>query len=191
MSANQVGIVAALSTALAELGADLQEVSQTVMHKFFTIILAADFPTQHAPQKIVEHIRQACAQFHVDLVLKDPDLESPQPPPVEGTEKYFLTMTGSNTPGIIRTISRRLAEERIDIEDLYAVKDEQAGSFVMILELAIPCGMAADSLLVEIENLGQSVGLTAALQHENIFRATNDPRPVRIARRPSPTRLAN
>ncbi len=74
MAANRVGILAALANALTELGGDMQEVSQTVMQKFFTIILAADFPDHRDPQIIVEHIRGVCQPFGVEVSLKDPTL---------------------------------------------------------------------------------------------------------------------
>jgi glycine cleavage system transcriptional repressor len=182
MAANRVGILAALATALTELGGDLQEVSQTVMQKFFTIILAADFPDHREPQVIVDHIRGVCRPYGVEVCLKDPSRETLQPPPPGGVEKYFLTLTGHDTPGIIRQISARLAEDAIDIADLYAVRQSEDRSFVMILELAVPPGVDALKLQSEVEALGGPIGLSATLQHENIFAATNDPRPVRLSK---------
>lgn len=185
MAANRVGILAALTTALAELGGDLQEVSQTVMQKFFTIILAADFPDHRDPRIIVEHIRGVCSPYGVDVCLKDPLQETLQVAN-DAVEKYFLTLTGHDTPGIIRQISARLAEEAIDITDLYAVRKSEDRSFVMILELAVPMGVNALKLQTEVEALGESIGLLAALQHENIFIATNDARPVQLSRLVAP-----
>jgi glycine cleavage system transcriptional repressor len=182
MAANRVGILAALSTALTELGGDLQEVSQTVMQRFFTIILAADFPDHREPQVVVDHIRGVCRPYGVEVCLKDPSHEVLQSPPTGNVEKYFLTLTGHDTPGIIRQISARLAEEGIDITDLYAVRESPDRSFIMILELAVPGGVDALKLQREVETLGGPIGLSAALQHENIFAATNDPRPVRLSK---------
>ena len=54
-------------------------------------------------------------------------------------------------------------------------------SFVMIMELAVPLGVDALSLQSELEQMGRNVGLSATMQHENLFIATNDPRPVRLA----------
>jgi glycine cleavage system transcriptional repressor len=186
MAANRTGILAAVATALAELGGDIQEVSQTVMQKFFTIILAADFPDHRDPKVIVNHLEGVCRPFGVQVILKDPARETLQDQPAEGVEKYFLTLTGHDTPGIVAQISGRLARERIDITDLYGLRRENDKSFVMILELAIPVGVDAMTLRSELEQLGGSIGLSATLQHENIFAATNDPLPVRI----SPARRA-
>lgn len=180
MAANRTGILAALSTALAELGGDIHEASQTVMEKFFTIILAADFPDHRDPQVIVDHIRGICSPFGVEVYLKDPEREKLQEGPNGQFEKCFLTLTGHDTPGIIRQISARLARDEIDIRDLYALRRENEKAFVMILELAIPPGVDILALQGELEQLGAPIGLSATLQHANIFAATNDPRPVRI-----------
>ena len=56
-AANRIGILAAVTNAMDELGGDLQEVSQTVVQKFFTLILAAEFPAHRELQVIVDHIR--------------------------------------------------------------------------------------------------------------------------------------
>lgn len=181
MAANRTGILAAVTTALGELGGDIHEVSQTVMQQFFTIILSADFPDHRDPKVIVSHLEGVCKPFGVEVILKDPAGEALQSPPPEGVEKYFLTLTGHDTPGIVAKISGRLARERIDITDLYGLRSNGGQRFVMILELAIPVGVDAMALRTELEQLGGPIGLSATLQHENIFAATNDPRPVRIA----------
>ena len=181
MAANRVGIMAALTNALAELGGDLIEVSQTVMQKYFTIILAADFPDHRKSEVIVDHLRDVCRPYGVEVNLKDPAQESPPELPAGGVEKYFLAITGEDKPGIIRQITARLAQEGIDITDLYAVRSDKDRAFVMVMELAVPLGLDALALQSELEQMGRSVGLSASMQHENIFIATNDPRPVRVA----------
>jgi glycine cleavage system transcriptional repressor len=178
-----VGILAAVTTSLAELGGDIQEVSQTVMQRFFTIIMSAEFPEIRDPSVIVDHIRGVCRPFGVEVNLKDPDEEPLQESPAEGSEKYYLTAEGQDKPGMVRQISARLAQEGIDITDVFARRAEEGQTFVMVMELAVPKGVDALALQRELVQLGSAVGLSAALQHEDIFTATNDPRPVRIAHR--------
>ena len=71
-AANRVGILAGVSNALAELSGDLQEIRQTVVQKFFTMIIAADFPAERDPQIVLDHIRDVCRPYSVDVTLKDP-----------------------------------------------------------------------------------------------------------------------
>ena len=181
MASNRVGILAALTNALGELGGDLSEVSQTVLQKFFTIILAADFPEHRDPKVIADHIRGLCQPFNIEVTLRDPSVEQLQPDMEPGDERYFLTATGEDQRGIIREISTRLALAGIDITDLYARRNDQEKQFAMVMELDVPTGVDILSLQNELEELGHTGGLTVAVQHENIFAATNDPRPVRVA----------
>lgn len=182
MAANRVGILSAVTTAMAELGGDLQEVSQTVLQGFFTIILAAEFPEHREPQVIADHLRDVCRPYGVEVALKDPANEPIPSAPDEATDHYFITVEGSDEPGIIREISTRLAQDEIDITDLYAVRSNEDRSFVMVMELAVPTTVDVLALRPELEHLGRAVGLSVTMQHENIFAATNDPRPVRIGR---------
>ena len=183
MAANRVGILAAVTTSLAELGGDIQEVSQTVMQRFFTIIMAAEFPENSDPSVIVDHIRGVCRPFGVEVSLKDPDAELLQDPPAEGIERYYLTAEGQDKPGMVRQISARLAQEGIDITDVFARRADEGQTFVMVMELAVPPGRRRAGAAARAGTTGSAVGLSAALQHEDIFSATNDPRPVRVAQR--------
>ena len=99
MAANRVGILSAVTQALDDLGANLLEVSQTVMQKYFTIILAADFPDERDPKVIVDHIRDACSQYGVQVNLKIPDEELLQNEQNIQTDQYFLTITGYDQKG--------------------------------------------------------------------------------------------
>ena len=95
----------------------------------------------------------------------------------------FMTVTGEDQPGIIRQISARLAQDRIDITDLYALRDNREQSFVMVMELAVPRGVDTSALQREFVEIGNTFGLSATVQHENVFSAANDPRPVWAAAR--------
>src|SRR5579863_5909896 len=141
MATNRVGILAAVTTSLAELGGDIQEVSQTVMQRFFTIIMSAEFPDTRDRSVIVDHIRGLCRPFGVEVNLKDPEEETLQDVQSEGIEKYYLTAEGKDKPGMIRQISARLAQEGIDITDVYARRADQGQTFVMVMELAVPRGV--------------------------------------------------
>lgn len=178
-AANRTGILAAVAKALGELGGNIREISQTVVQQFFTIILSAEFPDHRDPEVIVNHLEGVCRPFGIQVILRDPLEETPERPIAEGVERYFLTLTGEDAPGIVARISGRLARERIDITDMYGVRRDQ--SFVMILELAIPVGVDTAALRDDLEKLGGTVGLSATLEHETSFSAINDPRRARVS----------
>lgn len=183
VAANRTGILAAVTTALAELGGDIREISVTVVEQFFTIILAADFPEHRDPEVIKGHLEGVCRPFGIEIILKDPALEHLQKPPPEGAARFFLTLTGQDAPGVVAQISGKMARERIDITDLYGLHKDNGNSFAMVFELAIPAGVNAEALRSELEQWGQPIGLTAALQPERDYYATRSPRALRFQAR--------
>jgi predicted amino acid-binding ACT domain protein len=68
-AANRVGILAAVTEALSQLGGNLVEIRQTVVQKFFTIILAADFPDERLPHVVADHIRDIGRPFGIALYV--------------------------------------------------------------------------------------------------------------------------
>lgn len=180
-AANRVGILAAVTTALAELGGDLQEISVTAIHKFFTIILSAEFPEHRQPQVIVDHIRDIGRPFGIEVCLKDPARELLQTDRRPGASVHILTVTGRNQPGVMRLVSSRLAQDGVDISDLYAWRNDN-GSVEMVLELLVPAGVDVSVLERDLEKRGRSAGLSARLCPEESYAAGGIPRPARMAR---------
>ena len=85
----------------------------------------------------------------------------------------MLTVSGPDKPGIIGQIAQFLASRGINITDLYAYKPDPA-NFLMISELALPRAISLAQVQLDIEQLGRRIGFSAGLQHENIFKATNE-----------------
>jgi predicted amino acid-binding ACT domain protein len=95
-------------------------------------------------------------------------------------QRFVLTVTGPDQRGIIHRISSYLASRGISISDFYARVEE--GQFVMIIEIDIAPQTDVRTIQDDLAAMGEEMGLSAYLQHENIFIATNDPRPVRTGR---------
>jgi glycine cleavage system transcriptional repressor len=162
-AANRTGILAAVTRALSELGGDIDEVSQAVVKNFFAIILAADFPDHRDEHVIVGHLEGLCRQFGVNVFLHDPERETESGEALEAGERYILTLTGGDAPGIVATISGRLAREGIDISDLRGARRDDGKSFALLLELAIPARVDLALLQADLERLGSALGLSAHL----------------------------
>jgi len=162
-AANRTGILAAIATALSELGGDIDEIGQGHVKNFSTLILTVDFPEHRDPQVIVSHVHGVCRPFGVDVILKDPALETVADELSGGGDFYVLTLTGRDAPGIVATISGRLAREGIDITHLSGARRDDGRSFVLVLELAIPAGVDVALLESELEQLGAGLGLSARL----------------------------
>jgi glycine cleavage system transcriptional repressor len=176
-AANRIGILAAVSNAIAELSGDIRELSVTVIGRFFTIILSAEFPEDREPGVVVDHLRDIGRPYGLEVVLKDPSLETFHQETEEGTATYYLTLGGTNQPGMMRRISARLAQENIDISHLYAVCDN--GAFKMIIQVAVPPSADLDALKRSLETLNEAVPTSVQLQTAAEFEVTGSARPLR------------
>lgn len=166
-AANRVGILAAVTRALAELGGDLEEVNVSVLQRFFTIILAADFPDDRSPEVIRDHLLDLGRPYGLEAVIKDPELEELAENGKGDYEEYLLSISGHNQPGMIRQVSSRLAQDGIDIKKLYAIRHEtEGGPFKMELHLHVPLGIDPAVLPGELERLGQSAGVSARIDKQ-------------------------
>lgn len=161
LSANRVGIMAAVTTAMDELGANLHEASIAVIQNFFSIVIAADFPEQRDPTLIQEHIEGICNAFNVDVSVKDPDVEVPSILSPGESIKYLVSITGENHAGILRKISSQLGQDGIDILDLSATSSEDGQTFDMMIKIAVPKSLDVLEMQSVMElvcsNLGVSV----------------------------------
>ncbi len=160
LAANRVGIMAAVTTAMDELGANLHEASIAVIQNFFSIVIAADFPEQRDPTLIQEHIEGICNAFNVDVCVKDPDVDVPTILSPEECEKFLLTISGKNRSGILRMISSQLGQDGVDILDLSATSSEDGQSFEMMIKIAVPKILDLMDLQIALENLCSSLNIS-------------------------------
>lgn len=179
MAVNRVGILSALTNALDDLGGNLLELSQAVMRGFFTMIVAVEFPPERDPDVIVEHIRSVCGPFGVEISFKDPEQEMLPDRVTDGvsSDRYILTLTGPDQKGALRNVTRRLAQEGIDIFDLHAIRDDATMRISAFMELVSPLGVDVLSIIHELQSSLAPKNLLLTLQHRALLQATSRPEP--------------
>ncbi len=179
MAVNRIGILSALTNAIDDLGGNLLELSQAVIRRFFTMIVAVEFPPERDPEIIVEHIRSVCRPFGVEVSFKDPEQEViPDSVSEDATvDRYVLTITGPDQKGALRFITRRLAQEGIDIIDLHGIRDDAAMRFSAFMELIAPQGVDVLSVVHDLQSSSAAKNLLLTLQHRAILQATSRPEP--------------
>lgn len=169
------GIIAAITRAMAGLGGSVDELSQTVMRGYFTILLSARFPSGVTPETLKGAIEREGADFGLSVTVRDTSDDVTAPPSVG--DRYVLTVQGEDRPGLIAQITTYLASQDINIEDFYARVDRNR--FTMVLQIQVAGAWNADQLRIDLEAIGSEIGLRANLQHEDIFRATSEVGAVR------------
>jgi len=174
MARDRVGIVRDVASALSALDGNITHVSQTVMCGYFTLIISVQMPDERTMLEIRQAVERKGEVGELEVNVRPyevvPESRS------RNAEHFTLTMVGKDRPGIISRATDYLARRDINIDDFYAYVLD--GRFVMLVQVSIPDGVDADDVRSEIEILGKEFELTVQLQHENIFRATNEVRPV-------------
>jgi glycine cleavage system transcriptional repressor len=179
MARDRVGIVADVSRVVSGLGGNITDLSQTLLRGYFTLIISAEIPEAVTTDQVRDAVAQAGSpgEFGVEVSLYQPAVASG----TQKAERFVLTTRGEDTPGIIARVTSYLQERSINIEDFYA--HVVAGDLLMILHVAVPFDLNIGQIQRDIEQVGKEFGLIVHLQHENIFRVTNEVRAVRSLKR--------
>ncbi len=181
-AADRVGIVHSVTGTVRDEGGNVLELSQTVMRGFFTIILAVEFPEPMEPRVLEAAIVEKGRKFKLTVAVLEA-ASTPQPPPVVNGERFILTVLGNDNPGNIHRISGCLADRGVNIVDLHARADGPI--FSLVMEAFLPPDLSPRDVREALETFGKGLGLEAFVQHENIFLATTEPRPVRVGGLPT------
>mgnify|MGYP001156653019 CR=1 FL=1 len=180
MSDDHPGIVATVSAAVEELGANIDACSQTVLGGYFTLIMIISLPRPIDPDALAEHVRKAGGAWNLQVLAR-------RAVPVESysakvpCDRFVITAFGKDQPGIVRRFSQYLASKDINIVDLYG--DHSGDEFVLIGQIEIPTKWDIRLLQADLEQMGSELGFTVKLQHENVFVATNQLRLIHSAER--------
>jgi len=179
-ASDRVGIVHSVTGTLRDLRGNILELSQTVMRGYFTIILAVAFDEPRDPRTLISAIAERGEPFQLTVAAMAAVVE-PQPPVPNG-ERFIVSVLGTDHAGNIYGMAGCLTRLGVNIVDLHARAD--GDRFSMIMEAFLPPDLAPETVRAALEQFGGELGLEAFVQHENIFVATSEPTPVRVAPMP-------
>lgn len=84
--------------------------------------------------------------------------------------RAIVTVIGKDKPGIISKVSATLADNNVNIEDISQTIVQ--GNFTMIMLCDLENSkLILKELKLEMEKLGESIGVSIHVQHEDIFNA--------------------
>jgi glycine cleavage system transcriptional repressor len=173
---DRVGILRDITSAVTDFGAAIDGISQTVVEGYFTVILTASLAGQRTAPELAAAIQANFPEGVADIVVRpyaDPD----QRPPAAGRERYVVIVTGPNRPAVLKTVTTFLAQRYVNIETWDVRYDDPYVTHVG--EVTVPALLDIKQMQDELRHLMAQLGMTTCIQHENIFRATNEVGPIR------------
>lgn len=84
--------------------------------------------------------------------------------------RAVVTVTGKDKKGIIAKVSTFLAERNVNIEDISQTVLGEYFAMIMIADIS-NIKQELSTLAKECKELGESIGMSIYLQHEDIFNA--------------------
>jgi glycine cleavage system transcriptional repressor len=133
------GIVAAVSEALLEHRANVEDSQMAILRGHFTMTLIVSVPEKMDLVRLRADLERAREQLDLEaLALSEIEqLEAHQ----EAEPSHILSVYGVDHPGILHSVASVLAAERVNISDLTTRVLEEEGEtpiYAMMLEVAVP-----------------------------------------------------
>lgn len=84
--------------------------------------------------------------------------------------KAIVTVIGKDKPGIIAKVSATLAENNVNIEDISQTIMQGNFTMLMLCDLS-GSALKIKDLSVELNTLGEQIGVSIHVQNQDIFNA--------------------
>ncbi len=179
---DRAGVLRDISTAIATLNGNIDAINQTVQAGYFTVLMTASFPNHTTDLGAIEDgLSAAFPEPGADFVV------SPYSPgkrlrDTAGGERYVITLTGIDRPGILKDVTTFLADRAINIEDWnvsFEARDQGTMPEVThIGEITVPDHLDIKQLQADLRGVTGKLELVSCLYHINIFRAINEITPI-------------
>jgi len=172
MSRDKVGIVAEVTTIISELGGNLEDLSQTVMRGYFSMILLAAMPDGITEEQMRKALKASAVLADAEIGVCGYTGSKVVERIDENANLYVLTSAGPDKPGQVAAVSRYLRERGINIVDLATRLNH--GEYTMVLLVDIPKDTDIAKLRNSLQLSVDSLGLKVELRHRDLFRKTNE-----------------
>jgi len=172
LATDRVGILKGITSAITDLGGNIDGISQTVVARYFTVILTATFHNQYTAKEIENSILLNFAKSNTQVMVQPYD-DTQQSPTPHITNRYILTIFGPDQPGVLKAVTSFLTEKNINIENWQFYY--KGNNVTYIGEVTTEAKQFdTKQTQTQLKQILTPMGLTSHLQHENIFRVTNE-----------------
>ena len=167
MDRDRPGIVADVTEGISSLGGNLADLRESVLCGYFTMILAASFPSDVSAGQVEEVLARRTSS-RVMVELADEAVTETE----DSDQVYVLSAVGQDRVGLVAQVSRFCCDRGINILDLASHVD--GDQYTMMLQVDLSQIESLRLFEEELSALGKASGLNLVVQHNEIFRATNE-----------------
>lgn len=157
VGADRPGIIAAITSVLADLGGNLEDSSMTILRGHFamTLIVATD---RVAPD-VHEALDSVCRNLGVRATVAAVE---PVPDHSGAALSYVMSVHGADRPGIVAAVTAVVAGRGGNITDLTTRLTEDL--YVLTCEVDLPVGTDIDALHTELTAVAGELGVDVSMR---------------------------
>ena len=159
VGADRPGIVAAVTGALSEAGANLDDTSMSILHGHFAIAMVVA-----GPEGLDVAAALAPVAERLDLTVDVRPIPEGTPPTPDG-ERWSLAVYGADRPGLVAAVTAVVADTGVNVVDLTTrlIGVPTRPVYAMQLELAVPDGVDAAQMKERLAAVAADLGIDCTL----------------------------
>ncbi len=151
------GIIADTAAVLAELGANLEDSTMTILRGHFAMVLVAE--AEVTPTEAQQALASLAADGSLVVSVREVPHEAPAAP--LGTA-YLLSVHGADRPGIVATVTALVADAGGNVTDL---STRLSGDlYVLLAEVDLPGTVDPEQLSRDLATVGADLGVDVSLR---------------------------
>src|SRR3954454_22617321 len=159
------GIVAEVTRALLGHSLNITDSQMAVLGGRFTMMLIVTAPEGTDLDLVREELARTSDRLALDAVSLSPLVDTGTDPPSQPS--HIVTVYGVDHPGIVHAISARLAAREVNVTDLetrLVGEGGQGGLYAMVLEVALPPGLAEADVRALLDEVGAEQGVEVTVR---------------------------
>ena len=151
------GIIAETTGVLAELGANLEDSTMTILRGHFAMVVVAH--AEVTPAEAEDALRSLSADGSLQVLVREIPYEDPL---AALGSTYLLSVHGADRPGIVATVTGLVAEAGGNVTDL---STRLSGDlYVLLAEVDLPGTVDPEELSRDLAAVGSDLGVDVSLR---------------------------
>ncbi|MDQ1682148.1 MAG: glycine cleavage system transcriptional repressor [Frankiaceae bacterium] len=160
MGADRVGIIAGLTSALADLGSNIEDSSMTILRGHFAMTLIISTSADAEAVRAAVAPVAASLELLVDVRAVAPGVDGPDGP--DGGVRHTLVVQGADRPRIVAQIMSVVAAHGGNVTDL--TTRLVGAMYLLVAEVDLRSASDADALSDALSSAAAALGVDASLR---------------------------
>jgi glycine cleavage system transcriptional repressor len=160
------GIVAEVSRVLFELGCNIEDSTCTILCGQFAMILVITHPGSPSVGEIDPAFDPVRTGMGLAISLNPLHDEGALPAGGLAGCPHIISVYGADRPGIVYSVARELARQRVNVTDLktQVVGSRERPVYVMVLEVDLPDGVSVKDLEREFDRIRKELSVSISVR---------------------------